>query len=400
MPLRVLTAAVLVFGTLASPLAAQFDGLRLHAVAHAPDAPRILVADVADSDRVALRVSVPLNSSVDALAAAPILLRLANQRIRGLADALGLRIEFGRSAHALSYSVAGPAVEIDQLAYLLRMATRDPGAAAGFGALRAEEVARLTRLAETGEGQLEARLRVSTSGGDPDAEQVRDRQRTLSVTDLRRVWRELHAPAQMSVVVIGKVDETVLLAALSGLGEADPAPTPPDASRARTPSPARGDLLRRWYGGAWTFAPALDARTAVVAALASRRLRSDRADFEAWVRVWEGRSADRIAVFGAAFERGRSAMTRAVDGWIGAVLERLNDDEVRDVARRLSFELQVQARTPWGRAHLVGRFIEAGLPPDAAADYLSELDRVDAAGIRAYLEPLQTGAPVTARVGR
>ena len=52
---------------------------------------------------VTLRLSVPVDPGIDAATAAPILRRLAMNRIAGTAATLGAEVEAGASASALSY---------------------------------------------------------------------------------------------------------------------------------------------------------------------------------------------------------------------------------------------------------------------------------------------------------
>lgn len=381
------------------PVAADWAALTAEQLVHSERGPRIYIAP-GDPDLVTLRLSVPLDDRLDHRAAAPLLLRLAEARTRGIADAVGVQLEFGASVHALSYTVTGATRDLDQLAYLLRLASLDPGAADGLPAARAREAARQTRLAETGEGRLEATLLGRSAPGAVAPEQVRDRIRTFSRDDLRRVWRDTHQPHAMTVLVVGNVEATLLLAALEGL--APPASPPPFAPGRVPPPPAPtdGDLLRSWYGVSWRVEPALDPRTAVLAALTTRWLRERAADFEAQVRIWEGRDGDVIAVIGSAFDRGLRAMRDALDQWAPAVVEAVPDDEVLATGQRLGLQLRLQSRTPSGRAHLIGRFLDADRAPDAAARYVAELESVDRPGLRALVARLTTGEPGIARAGR
>lgn len=382
-----------------APLPPDLIALAAHDVVHSDRGPRIFVAP-GDRDRVTLRLSVPLGPELDHRAAAPLLLRLAEARTRGIADAVGAQFEFGASVHALAYTVTGATRDLDQLAYLLRLASRDPGLAEGLPAARAREAALQTRLAETGEGRLEASLLSLGAPDAPTLERVRDRIRTFSQADLRRVWRETHPPRVMTVLVVGDVETPPLLAALEGLGAETSAPPIAPGPVSPPPAPTQGDLLRSWYGVAWRVEPALDPRTAVLAALTSRWLR-DRADaFEAHVRVWEGRDSDVVAVLGSAFDRGSRSMRGALDGWARAVADDASDGDVLETSQRLGLQLRLQSRTPAGRAHLIGRFIDAGGSPDAAARYVARLEAVHLSDLRAFVSSVAATAPDVARVGR
>lgn len=367
---------------------------------HPTGFPRILMLDAPGSALVTFRLSIPVGSDVDAATAAPILQRLAEDRIRGTAATLGAEIEAGASATAISYTVTGALADLDHLTFLLRQATAAPRESQGFAAARGELEARLARIGETGEGRVESTLRALATPGEASVSDVRDRVRRLTFADLERLWRDSHVPARTTLVVVGDVSTPALLAALTGLG-ATPPPDPPRAPLAPSP-PAqdRPDLLRRWFGFAWSSAPTFDPRAVVAASLAARHLRDQQDGYEAYVRLWEGRNRDVLAVVGSAYGRDATALRRRLSTLPADVATSLDEAVVADVVRRLHWSLLAQARTPWGRANLVGRFLEAGAPPDAVRRYVDGLLAVDAAAVRAFLDALGDAAPVQAEAGQ
>ncbi|NNK64738.1 MAG: insulinase family protein, partial [Gemmatimonadetes bacterium] len=300
-----------------APLVAQdsaprdsFDLLVARESADPTGLPRILILDAPGADLVTLRLSVPVDPGVDPTTAAPILRRLALNRIAGTAATLGAEVEAGASAAALSYTVTGALVDLDHLAYILRQATAMPLESEGFAAARGELEAGLARIGETGEGRVEAELRGRSNPAEASIAEVRERVRRLSFQDLETVWRTTHDPERMTLVVVGDVATPVLLAALSGLGS-ERRPDPPSAPL--PPSPPvrdRPDILRQWYGFAWRSSPTFDPRAVVTAALAARQLRDERDGYEAYVRLWEGRSHDVLAVVGSAYPRDAAALRR------------------------------------------------------------------------------------------
>jgi predicted Zn-dependent peptidase len=362
--------------------------------------PRILVLDDPGSELVSFRLSVPMPPRVDVATASPVLRRMAEARMAGPAANLGARVEAGSTAQALTYTVTGALADLDHLAFLLRQATRAPRADEGFRSVRNEVEARLTRLGETGAGRLEAQLRATASPGEPSVSDVRGRIRSFGFGDLLRVWEETHVPDRMMLVVGGDVSMPVLLAAVAGLGdpgepgpmEAPPAPSPPVRDRP--------DLLRGWFGAAWRLPRRLSPPAAVAAVLASRHLEAQRDDFEAYVRLWEGREGDLLAVFGTAYNRGDAAMRGSIRSLPSELAEGLDDREVAVVARRLALNLLAQARTPWGRVNAVGRFLDAGMEPDAAARWIAEVQSLNAASLRSWLAGTMQNGGATAEAGR
>lgn len=383
-----------------SPAAAgSVDPLVARQTAHPSGFPRILVLDDPGSPLVTFRLSVPLAPGVDAAAAAPIILALAEERIRGSAATLGAQIDFGATAFSVAYTVTGALADLDHLTYLLRQATAAPRPGEGFAVARSVLEGRLTRIGETGEGRIEAELRSQAAPEEASVAEVRNRLRRLELADVERIWEESHRPEQMTLVVVGDVAMPVLLAALSGLGAAPPPGPALPPLQPSLPSPDRPDLLRRWYGFGWSSSPTLDPRTAVAGALAARHLREERSGYEAYVRLWEGRHHDVLAVVGTAYPRDAAALHRRLSALPTELAETLDAGVVREVVERLRWTMMGQSRTPWGRANLVGRFFDTGAGPDAARRYIEEMRGLTADDMRSYLLELAGTPPVVAEVG-
>jgi predicted Zn-dependent peptidase len=361
--------------------------------------PRILILDAPGAALVTLRLSVPFDPGVDATTAAPILRRLAMNRVAGTAATLGAEVETGTSASALSYTVTGALVDLDHLTFVLRQATAMPLESEGFAAARGELEAGLARIGETGEGLVEAELRGRSSPGEASISEVRERVRRFTYADLESVWRATHDPDRMTLVVVGDVATPILLAALSGLG-ADRMPDPPSAAIAPSPPVRdRPDILRRWHGLAWRSTPTFDPRAVVAASLAAAYLREQRDGYEAYVRLWEGRSHDVLALVGSAYGNDATALRRQLAALPTTLAQTLDEASVRDAVQRLHWNLLSQARTPWGRANLVGRFLETGATPDAARRYVDALLSLTAADIRTYLSDLAASDPIAVQEG-
>ncbi len=366
---------------------------------HPAGFPRILILDAPGSSLVTFRLSVPIAASVDAATAAPVLQSMASARISGTATTLGAQIEAGSSAHAISYTVTGALADLDHLTFILRQATQAPRASQGFAAARGALEAQLARIGETGEGQVEAQLRAAATPGEPSVADARDRLRRLSFYDLEAFWRASHVPQQMTLLVVGDVSTPALLAALSGLGAEMSAEPPREALAPSPPNTDDSDLLRRWLGFAWGTSPTLDPRAVVAASLAARYLREERDRYEAYVRLWEGRNSDVLAVVGSAYGRDATALRRRLAALPADVAGASDDSTVREVIDQLHWTLLAQARTPWGRANLVGRFLDAGASPDAARRYLDALHALTPDDVRSFLGTLAASSPTTIEVG-
>ncbi len=367
---------------------------------HPTGFPRILILDAPGSALVTFRLSIPIEPGLEGVAAAPILQRMAQNRIAGAARTIGARVEVGASATALSYTVTGALADLDHLAFLLRQATASPRESEGFAAVRGAIEARLSRIGETGEGQVESELRTRATPGEPSVAEIRERLRTFRFSELSTAWQASHEPQQMTLLVVGDVATPVLLSALAGLGAETPA-EPPRATAAPTPPTRdRPDLLRRWIGFGWATTSTLDPRAAVAAALAAHALREEHDGYEAYVRLWEGRTQVVLALIGSAYGAEATALRRRLNGLPGEISTSLDAEELDQVVQRLHWNLITQARTPWGRANFVGRFLETGGTPDAARRYVDALLAVDVDGLRAFLDTLSSARPVTVEAGQ
>jgi predicted Zn-dependent peptidase len=200
-------------------------------------------------------------------------------------------------------------------------------------------------------------------------------------------------------VVVGDVATPVLLAALAGLGVAAPEEAQRTPIAPSPPSQDRPDILRQWIGLAWANSPAFDPRAVVAASLASQSLREGQDGYEAYVRLWEGRSQDVLALVGSAYGADARALRRRLSALPGQLAESISAEQVDDVVRRLHWNLISQARTPWGRANLVGRFIETDGSPDAARRYIDRLLAVTVDDLVAFFGELASARPVTVEAG-
>jgi hypothetical protein len=291
---------------------------------------------------------------------------------------------------------------LDHLAFLLREATRAPTDQESVVAReRRTMLETLQHAEETGGGRVDAALRLEATPGHGPVDGTRSSVPALNAARLRDVWARSHRPENMTLLVLGEVADPVLLASLAGLGApADVAPGPPPSGATRSaPAPGRVQTLRHWYGVAWSTAEPLDARAAVAGVLLADRLRGNTArDYEAQVRLWETAGHTVLAVVGAAYPARAGALRARLDGLLEAVSSELAPGEVSAVAQRAHRDLLLQARTPWGRVHLVGRFLDAGLGLGAARAYLDALADMDEAVLARFLTELASRPAARAEV--
>jgi hypothetical protein len=128
------------------------------------------------------------------------------------------------------------------------------------------------------------------------------------------------------------------------------------------------------------------------------RLREGDSDLQTGVELWDVGRSRVLAITGTAYPARSAAMKRRVSGVVPETATRLADDEVAPAVATLRFDLLASARTPWGLAGLVGRYHDATGIADAAYQHLTELDRIDVASMRAYLEELQERGPSRAEI--
>jgi predicted Zn-dependent peptidase len=377
------------------------DPLVPDSVLRAPGFPAIMRLPGPAPDVVSLRLSIPLDERPAEAGAGRLLVALAGARMAGPAATLGARIETGRTPWGLVYTVSGPAADLDFLAFLLREATRAPSDADGrLQRERAALDASLGRLEETGGGRVAAALRREATPGHPPVDGTRGSVMGLSASLLRDVWARSHHADAMTLLVLGDVADPVLLASLAGLGAPADTPRPPPLEGPAPTSPAPGPVqtLRHWYGAAWSTPAPLDPRAAAASVLLARHLRDEARDYEAQVRLWETRDHTVVAVVGAAYPARAGAWRARLEGLLEATAGELEAGEVREVAERARRDLLLQARTPWGRVHLVGRFVDAGLGPGGARAYVNGLGALDLDAVRTFLTALQASRPARAEV--
>ncbi|MGD8322281.1 MAG: hypothetical protein PVJ02_17655, partial [Gemmatimonadota bacterium] len=121
-------------------------------------------------------------------------------------------------------------------------------------------------------------------------------------------------------------------------------------------------------------------------------------DFEAGTELWELPMRWALVVTGAAYPRQARDMERVLSSALQVTRDALDPTAVADAVAQVERETLLRARTPSGLVSVVGRAVDAGGDPAAAARQLDALHRVDAASLRAFLTGLLDRGPSTAEV--
>lgn len=391
--IHLLLATVPVSGSVhpAPPETAQ---LRPDTVLSPPAGPTIALFESGSTEVVSIRASVPLVERPEEAGAGQILRIQARQRMSGLAERVGARVDVHRTPATLVYQVSGPTQDLDFLAWILRegMAAPDRNR---LDAARDEARLALERRLETPEGALGLRLRRALAPGAVPYTGTLSSLERLDGSRVSAVWARSHHRPDVRVVVAGRIEPTLVLAALADLGLPESAPqpqTPPGDPPAMTqPDP---EVIRHWVARAFPVDEGSGAAVLVAARHLTGVLQEEPGDYETAVEIWEPGPGQALVISGAAYPRAQQAMRERISGLLAEALRNLDSSRVEELAAALRAELRYTARTPWGLADLVGQGWDASGDPDGAERLMSQLTRVRADDIRDLLEALAAGPTV------
>ena len=383
-----------------STFAASTEAFRPDTVLTPRGGPQLIRLSAPGSGLTTLRLSIPLEETPIEAGTGLMLQMLGLDRARAAATTLGVRVEGSRTPWGIAYTVVGPSEEFDYLAFLLREAVAEPRPdRVELERARARAVEESLRTTETGGGRLATELRAAAI---PGAIPLAGTPTTLAgVTDatLRDLWRRSHRREVMSLVMVGPEPLELVLASFEDVGSgARSSGLPPTTRTVREPPATRPEVLRHWYGEARVVGDVHDPRGAVVAALVSRKLRETRGSFESDVQLWDIGNVRVLVVTGTSYPAGAAIMRRRVQGILAEATSAIRSEEVAPAVSALRFELLAAARTPWGLAQQVGRYLDATGEPDAAYQNVLALDRVNPDVIRLYVADLQRRPPATAEL--
>ncbi len=383
-----------------APQATAADPLSPVSGLSSPAGPRILRLRSPAPGIVALRLAVPIREAPIEAGSAQVLAILARSRLTGLVAPLGISADVQRTPWGLAYTVAGPSTDFDYLAFVLREVTSLPELS------RVEEARTLlrreiVRLQETGRGRVELGLRESAASSTPPINGTAATVEAISPGMIREIWIRSHRRELMTLLVSGEVSNELLLASFDRLGSTDPVPA--EAFGVPVPSGPRAqalDLMRTSGGVAWTAPEPLSPEAAVAAALLTESTRQTVTGFEARVSLWESNGHSTLALVGAAFPSDLRRLRSWLNDGLSVLAGELTDESVAETASALRGDVLFGARTPVGQVQLVGRFVDAGLPANAARAYLDRLVSLDAAGLRSFLDNLQQTQPFRMEISR
>jgi len=377
------------------------DGLRPDSVLRLPEGPQLVLFTDPGASVTALRLSLTLEEDPDEAGAARILQAHGLQRVRSAANSVGATVTASRTPWGISYTVVGPQLHFEYLAWILRQVVAEPDLQrVQFLRAREEVSADVERTVETPLGALADRLWSQISPGQPLPAGSHASLQRLTPSSVRAFWERTHRPDRMTVLAAGPVSADPLIAAFKDLSEsatpsvggaADARPIPVD-ERGRT------QVLRRWYGQAYAVGDPTDPRAEVVALLAGARLGNGGQGYEAGVELWELGQRRVLAVTGAAHGRNASAMQARIRGLVGETRDALTPDAATTAASALRFQMLASARTPEGLVTLVGRHHDATGDPGAAGEYLTDIENITADSLGQLLASMEAAGPVTAEV--
>ncbi|MSR35596.1 MAG: insulinase family protein [Gemmatimonadetes bacterium] len=382
----------------AAPLPAGSAALRPDSVLTPPGGPKLIRLTAPGSGLTTMRLSVRMDEMPAEAGAGQILLMLGLERARAAASPVGARIEGTRTPWGIAYTVVGSSDDFDYLAYVLREAVAEPKldrVDLERARTRVREAADHAR--ETGAGRLGAELRSAAIPGSLALVGTPESLEGLSATSMRDLWSRTHRRERMSVVVVGAEPLELVLAALKDIGARGRAPLPP-TGKAEITHTTKVEVLRHWYGEAWVAGDVRDPKAAVLAGLVASRMRDTKSDIQTNVEVWDVGRARVLAITGAAYPAGAAALRLRVSGALAETAAKLAPDEIGPAVAALRFDLLSSARTPWGLAELVGRYHDATGSADAAYQHVADLERIDLAVMRAYLQELQKRGPARAEI--
>ncbi len=330
-----------------------------------PSGPTLILERAEGIPVVGIRVSAPLDPPWPG--AARILVEQALERARDRAEVIGAELWGGIEDGRIAFHAIADERYADELAWVVRLLTAEPGALGAGGAITREN-RRLDQLAETPRGQLilemEGRVPGDVAGGALPVP---------SVDDVRDMWRRSHARDRLRIFVLGDVPVHWVFADLSRIG----APPGPPAGVPLVPSPRTLGVpespLYAWAAAAFTLGPAHDpAVLTAAAALREGLLRTGMPN--AAVNLVEGPD-DRSGWLGIT---ARSTRRRDADAALASTLALLTEEGldawwVRGMAVARS-DFIAAASTPAGWLALADRYHSS----DGSSSARTALNRLNA----------------------
>ncbi|MYI05801.1 MAG: hypothetical protein F4059_00375 [Gemmatimonadetes bacterium] len=369
------TASLGFLGTFGNPPATRInDPLVPDTILTIPSGPTLILERAAGIPAMGIRVSMPLDPVWPA--AARMLVEQALDRAGNRAAAIGAEVWGGIRDGRIVFHAIGDARDSDELAWVIRLLTAEPGTV-GTAAAISRERARLEQLAETPRGRLLLEMESRVTGTGPGSALPAAR-----AADVHAMWQRSHARDRIRIFVLGDLSLPWVLADLSRIGapprSAPGAPYLPEPVRLSFPE----SPLYSWSAAAFTLGPAHD--PAVLAAAAALRAGLRGIDVaNAAVTVLEG-PPDGSGWIGVT---ARATRSREADAALNSALELLTEEgfdawwaQGAAIARS---DFLAAAATPGGWMALSDRYFSADGTTSArtALNQLSALRRQDFAPV-------------------
>lgn len=387
----ILTALALAFG---SPAPSEAQALVPDTVLTPPGGPAIALFQTGATEVVSLRVSIPLEETVEEAGAGQLLRIQARDRMDDLAGRIGARAQVQRTPRTMVYQVTGSVEDLDFLAWILRVGLSPPDPNR-FEAARREARTDLDRRLETPEGTLALRLLNALS---PGATPLQGSQGAFDRMDhgrLSAVWARSHVRSDARVVAAGRIDAPVLLSVLTDLGLPEEGPSPQLSGTGATgQSLGSPEVIRYWVADGYPLEGASLGTGLVTARLLAGMVRDSPGDFEASVEIWEIGLRRALVLSGAAYPRGRSALSNRLSGLLAEGAGQVEGERVARAVAELEADVRASAQDPAGLAEFVGSAWDRDGDPESADAFLRELRDVTLDQVEALLRELAARSPV------
>lgn len=364
-----------------------------------------------ESPLVALRLSTPVPVDLPE-GAVEVLQELARPDAEAAAQRFGARLTLRHEHGRAVVGVTGPAAAFDALVGILRRAVGEPDVSIGLlrrARARAEDrvLARLEQPAP----RVQRLLRHALYGGVEPRGMDAGR---LNPEAIRALRARLYQRDRTRVVMVGSIPDAVVRSAFAGWpgGLAGG----PVTDRDTVAIPARPQAHREWAGIAFPV-DADPAALAVVAELVQRRVERSALRYgsvEAWhepgsalVLIGAATPGDTVVQATAGISElavrdddavPTTAVGRYLRRQVAEAAALAGADAVNEARTAVRRRLLLEARTPGGRAKVIGRAVERS--DDDPAAYLARLAEVDHASVRTILSRILETPAVAAEAGQ
>jgi predicted Zn-dependent peptidase len=359
---------------------------------------RIIVHRQPEVPLVALRLSLLVDDPPGFSGVGHLVQHLQLRRMQEEAALVGARVKVARNTDALVYSVMGPAVELDHLARVLRLALVVPPASAGdfLGAMHELAEERLAEW-ETADGHVRATLRSQLFPHDLPAAGTAQSAARLTPARLQELWSHIYRPDRLSVVAVGNVTPDEVQAVFGGLRPRTEARIASYTETVPVAPLAPPEATHGWFGAGWLAAEADPIAVAVLGRLLERSLAGRLTTVSTRVEHWWTHEGQALVAVVATSEAERRNARRVLTDPLAVIQRELNAEAVRDAAVSLRRDMVFYARTPERFAELLGSFADRGSGIEAQ-DFYDGLGRVSPGDVLLAIDALRAVEPVRVEI--